>query len=100
VNPVREVPRVDTGGDAQWGLNVIKPLELAGEYLPEPVKHEDRQAEYHWPQATSLPHIAASRNEWWRFSAVVGGESKAAGGLTIRRRIVNLPTIRRGRRRR
>jgi hypothetical protein len=38
VNPVREVPRVDTGGDAQWGLNVIEALELAGEYLPEPVK--------------------------------------------------------------
>ena len=29
---------VDTGGDSQWGFNVIEALELAGEYLPEPEK--------------------------------------------------------------
>jgi hypothetical protein len=37
----------------------------------------------HW--AASLPHIAASRNEWWRFSEVAAGASK--GG----RRIDNPP---------
>jgi len=38
LNPVQEIPMVDTGGDSQWGLNVIEALELAGEYLPEPEK--------------------------------------------------------------
>jgi hypothetical protein len=37
------------------------------------------------PQVNNLPHMAASRNEWWRCSAVVAGAYK--GG----RRIANPP---------
>jgi hypothetical protein len=43
------------------------------------------------PQDTILPHIAASRNEWWRFSAVVGGESKGGRRIDNPPQIVNLP---------
>jgi hypothetical protein len=42
-------------------------------------------------QDAILPHMAASRNEWWRFSAVVAGASKGARRINNPPQVKNLP---------
>jgi hypothetical protein len=81
-------------------LDSLKASPQAG--LPAPqiaLFHGVSRAEGPSQQTTKndgLPRIAASRKRCWRFSVVVAGASKAAGGLTIRRRLKTCPTIRRG----
>jgi len=42
-------------------------------------------------QPLRLRRIAASRNEWWRFSAVVGGASKGGRRIDNPPQVTNLP---------